>query len=189
MKKTLTFLLLTFLTLNLMSQSTTKDKIRPALLVIDVQNAYYKSMDQSDIEKPVRLINGYVDYFKSLEIPIIYIYHQDKKYGPPTDSKEFQFIDEIVVPEDAIKVTKHYGNAFNQTDLDEKLKELDCNTLFICGLSATGCVMATSVGAMDNDYNFFWIEGATMSPNKENTKVMEDVFETIGFTAIKAIVE
>ena len=72
--------------------------------------------------------------------------------------------------------------------MDKILKELDCNTLFLCGLSAAGCVMATTVGAMDLDYTFFWINGATMSHDKEITKTMEDLFEAVGYNAIKLII-
>ena len=93
----------------------------------------------------------------------------------------------IEVPEDATKITKNYGNAFNKTELDKVLKEKGINTLFICGLSATGCVMATTVGAMDNDYKAFWIKDATMSPDDKKTKVMESIFESVGPNLIQLL--
>ncbi len=156
-----------------------EEGIKPALLVIDVQNAYMGMMDQEAIDSPIDMINASVWVFNQLKLPIVYVYHQSKEQGPPLDSKEFEFTDKIPVPEDATKVIKHYGNAFNKTELDKILKDLGCNTLFLCGLSATGCVMATYVGANDLDYNTFVIKDALMSGDHAKTKMMEDVMQSM----------
>jgi len=158
--------------------------IKAALLVIDVQKCFIESMDQSAVKLPIDMINGAIWLFNNQKLPIIYVYHEDKNNGPLADAGEFQFIDKIAVPGDATKVIKHYGNAFNKTELDKKLKELGCNTLFLCGLSATGCVMATYVGAGDLDYNVFTIKDALMSQDQQKTKMMEDIFDTIGIQAM-----
>ncbi len=185
MKKLIFIFTIGFLAMSTMAQDAKDAKLKPALLVIDMQNAYLPMMDQSDVDAPIKTINGYIGLFNSLNLPVIYIYHQNKRWGPPSDSKEFQFVEQIQVPEDAIKVTKNYGNAFNKTDLDKILKEKGVNTVFLCGLSATGCVMATSVGASDLDYELFWIKNATLSPDKEQKKVIESIFETVGYPTIK----
>jgi nicotinamidase-related amidase len=185
MKKILVFIIFTIVVGNTNSvsaqENSLKKEIKPALLVIDIQNAYRDMMDQTAIDLPIDIIKASIWLFQEEKLPIIYVYHQSLEWGPEPESKEFQFFEEILVPEDATKVIKHYGNAFNKTDLDKILKELGCNTLFLSGLSATGCVMATTVGANDLDYNTFWIENATMSPNAEQTKMMEDIFESISF--------
>ena len=43
------------------------------------------------------------------------------------------------------------------------LKEKGSNTLFLCGLSAVGCVLATKTGAQNNDYKAFIVKDAIMS--------------------------
>ena len=63
------------------------------------------------------------------------------------------------------------------------------NPLFLCGLSAVGCVLATYFGAMDLDYNVFMIKNALMSHNSTYTKSIEDIFDALGFTALKIILE
>jgi len=162
----------------------TNEGIKPALLVIDVQNVYLPMMDQDAVDRPIDMINASVWVFNEFKLPIIYVYHQDTEGGPPADSKEFEFTERIPVPEDATKVIKHYGNAFNKTKLDQKLKDLGCNTVFLCGLSATGCVMSTYVGASDLDYNTFIIKDAVMSDDLEKTKMMEDILETISIQTL-----
>ena len=171
-------------TLSAQDEPLKGEGIKAALLVIDVQKCYIESMDQSAINRPIEMINGAIWLFNNQKLPIIYVYHEDQNNGPKADADEFRFIDKIAVPDDATKVIKHYGNAFNKTELDKKLKELGCNTLFLCGLSATGCVMATYIGAGDLDYNVYTIKDALMSPDKEKTKMMEDVFDTIGIQAM-----
>lgn len=165
-------------------EAEANEGIKPALLVIDVQNVYLPMMDQDAIDRPIEMINASVWVFNEFKLPIIYVYHQDIEGGPPADSKEFEFTDRIPVPEDATKVIKHYGNAFNNTELDQVLKDLGCNTLFLCGLSATGCVMHTYVGANDLDYHTFIIKDAVMSDDQEKTKMMEDILETMRLQAL-----
>lgn len=160
-------------------ESEADEGIKPALLVIDVQNIYLPMMDQEAVDKPIDMVNASVWLFNQLKLPVIYVYHQDKEQGPATDSKEFEFTDKIPLPENATKVIKHYGNAFNKTELDKILKDLGCNSLFLCGLSATGCVMATYVGANDLDYDVFVIKDALMSADNDKTKMMEDVMESM----------
>jgi nicotinamidase-related amidase len=187
MKKLSKLLLLVLISINginVSAQSESTEGIKPALLVIDIQNLYIDWMDQSSIDQPIWTINNAISLFNNQKLPIIYVYHQDKKLGPPSDAKEFQFVEQIPVPEDAIKVVKNYGNSFNKTELDKKLKELGCNTVFLCGLSATGCVMATQIGALDLDYNVFMIKDATMSQDFEKTKVMEEILSVISLKAL-----
>lgn len=44
-----------------------------------------------------------------------------------------------------------YYERIKNTDLDKILKEKDVNTLFLVGLSGTGCVLATYFGGIDHD--------------------------------------
>ena len=87
MKKVIFLTLSIILTTRVLNaQETEKKDIKPALLVIDVQNAYLPSMDQSDKDRAIKMINGAIWVFNNFELPIIQIYHQDKKWGPPEDT-------------------------------------------------------------------------------------------------------
>ncbi len=163
-------------------ETNTNEDMKPALLVIDVQKAYFKKMDQSAVEKPIEVINDAVKMFNEYNQPTIYIYHRNNT------SSKYQYIDEIIVPENATKILKQYGSAFDQTELNNILKELNCNTLFLCGLSATACVKATYLGAKELGYNTFLIKDASMSPNKKKTKMIEDEFETLSLDLVKSLV-
>ena len=169
--------------LNLEAQETkTIENMKPALLVIDVQKVYFKRMDQSDVDKPIEIINTAVELFNDQNLPVIYIYHRNNT------SDKHQFIDEITVPDDATKVLKQYGNAFTKTELENILKELNCNTLFLCGLSATACVKATYQGGDELEYNTYLIKNASMSPSEKKTRMIEEKFETVTLDTVKELI-
>jgi nicotinamidase-related amidase len=185
MKKTILLILSLILSINLIySQETEKKELKPALLVIDVQNAYMQSMDQSEKESAIKFINWSIMVFENYKLPIIRVYHQDKIWGPAEDSEEFKFSSEINIKEDYPMVIKHYGNAFTKTDLDKILKEKGINTVYLCGLSATGCVLASYIGANDHDYKAFMIKDALLSPSAEHTDFIETIMSTVDLETI-----
>jgi nicotinamidase-related amidase len=94
----------------------------------------------------------------------------------------------LIKPEDP-KVIKTYPDGFNKTDLDRVIKENGCNTLFLCGLSAVGCVLATWIGAFNNDYKAFLMKDAIMSHNKDYTNNIELMFDAVGYDMIQLILE
>jgi nicotinamidase-related amidase len=69
------------------------------------------------------------------------------------------------------------------------LKEKEINTLFLCGLSAVGCVLATYQSALDLDYNVFMIKDALISHKSEYTDFVEEIEETISYHTMKIMLE
>jgi nicotinamidase-related amidase len=166
-----------------------KNKVKPALLVIDIQNTYLKYIPDKDKEAALNKINSYIESFRKYDCPVIRIYHYSKDHGPEKGTKEFEFPESVQIkPHDPI-VIKIYPDAFNKTDLDKVLRDMGCNTLFLCGLSAVGCVLATWLGAFNHDYKAFLIKDAIMSHNKEYTNNIEIMFEAVGNDVIQLILE
>lgn len=167
------------------------DRMRPALLVIDIQNAFLPQMDQSEVKPAMENINFYITMFRQKGFPVIRIYHSDIKYGygPKEDSEEFEFPKTVLIKPADPKVIKHYGDAFNKTDLDKVLKENKVNTIFLCGLSAVGCVLATYIGAENFDYTAFFLKDALISHKSSYTKNIEDIFSAISYDAVKVMLD
>lgn len=159
--------------------------IRPALLVIDIQNQYLPMVPERDKEVGLYMINSYIDLFRMNNCPIIRIYHTDSQWGPHPDSVSFQFPETIRIKSEDAKVIKNYGNGFKKTELEKILRAKQCNTLFLCGLSSVGCVLATYMGAKDLDFDVFMIKDAIMSHNSAYTDHVEDIFDAIGYDVIK----
>jgi len=170
-------------------QKEQKTLIRPALLVIDIQNAYLSGMAQKEKEVAMVNINYYIQFFRSHGFPVIRIYHYSKQFGPEQGTEQFEFPTSVKIIPDDSKVIKTYPDGFNKTDLNKVLKEKDCNTVFLCGLSAVGCVLATWIGAQNNDYKAFLIKDAIMSHNEDYTHNIEAMFDAVGPDVVSIILE
>jgi nicotinamidase-related amidase len=164
-------------------------KMKPALLVIDIQNSYLPMIPEHERRIALEMINGAIWMFREHGYPIIQIYHTDPVFGPKVRTRDFKFPSSVRVKASDRKIVKNFPNAFKKTDLEKILDTKGCNTLFLCGLSAVGCVLATHFAAKDLDYTSFMIKGALMSHDSQYTKFVEHVFETVGWTALKTMLE
>jgi len=164
-------------------------RMKPALLVIDIQNAYLPFMSEEDKEIGMYMINAAIELFHENGFPVIRVYHTDPKEGPPPGTEAFEFPETVKIKPDDPKIIKNYPNAFKKTDLDKWLHENRNNTVFLCGLSAVGCVLATYWGANDLDFNAFMIKDALISHNSTYTDFVEDICESVTYTALKLMLE
>lgn len=165
-----------------------KNSIKPALLVIDVQKISLNYIPETDIEPALVVINMYIERFRSHGCPIIRIYHHNPLLqGDWTE--DFEFPESLKIQPGDPKIVKTRPDAFHKTELNEVLRKLGCNTLFVCGLSATGCALATWIGAFNFDYHAFLIKDALMSPKKAHTENIESMFDAVGPDVIKLVLE
>ncbi len=166
-----------------------KTPVKPALLVIDIQNAYLSGMAQKEKDIAMLNINYYIQFFRNHGYPVIRIYHYSKQFGPEQGTEQFEYPSSVLIKADDPKIIKTYPDGFNKTDLNKVLKEKGCNTLFLCGLSAVGCVLATWIGAQDYDYKAFLIKDAIMSHDEVYTKNIEAMFDAVGPDVVSIILE
>lgn len=164
-------------------------KMKPALLVIDIQNAFLPYISEEDKGIGMYMINAAIQLFRENGFPVIRVYHTDPKEGPPPGTEAFEFPEMVKIQSDDPKIIKNYPNAFKKTELEKWLREKGYNTVFLCGLSAVGCVLATYWDANDLDFNAFMIKDAIMSHNSTYTDFVEDICETVTYTALKLMLE
>jgi len=164
-------------------------KMRPALIVMDVQNAYLPYMDEKDKKIGMEHINWAIALFRDNGFPVIRVYNTDPQQGPAPGSEAFEFPKSVAIKDDDPKVVKNYGSAFKKTDLDKILREKGVNTVFLTGLSAVGCVLATYHGADDLDYNVFMVKHALISHDAALTKSIYEICQNISPGALKVLVE
>jgi len=159
--------------------------IYPALLVIDLQNDYLPYMSEGDKKTAMDTINRAISVFHNKHLPVIRIYHQDVNRGPQPGSEGFEFPKSMEIADSDPKVIKHYQDAFAKTCLDSLLKELGVNTVFLCGLSATGCVLGTYFGALDHDYLTLMLKEGIISPKSEQTEMIREICRGMSFGSLK----
>jgi len=166
-----------------------KTQVKPALLVIDIQNVYLQMVPEREKEVGLYYINALIELFRKNGYPVIRIYHHDKESGPEPGTEQFEFPASVLIKSDDPKVIKTYGDGFNKTDLDNVIKAHGSNTLFLCGLSSVGCVLATWIGAQNHDYKAFMVKDAIMSHNSDYTNNVEEMFDAVGYDVVKLILE
>jgi nicotinamidase-related amidase len=165
-----------------------KKDLKPALLVIDVQNRYIPFMPEREKELAFFFINLLIELFRKCDFPIIRIYHHNKEKGPKPNTEEFEYPDTLKIKTEDTQIIKTYSDSFNKTNLNDVLKEKGSNTLFLCGLSAVGCVLATKIGAQNNDYKAFIVKDAIMSHNSDYTKNVEAMFDAVSYDVVELII-
>jgi nicotinamidase-related amidase len=189
MKKTIKIIFL-FLGLLLIAATglaqDNSNKNKPALIIIDLQNVFMSFMSPQDQKTAPETINAAIQLFREHNFPVIRVYQLNSN-GPKPDSKDFQFPDTILIKEDDPKIIKTYANAFTNTDLEKILREKGCDTLYLCGLSATHCVVATYLGAKDHGFKVFLIKDALLSSNAEHTASIQNIYYIADYNTLKFI--
>jgi nicotinamidase-related amidase len=180
--------MLAFSCLTTFSQSDKKE-MKPALVVIDVQQAFLPYMSKTDQEMVIEMMNWAIQTFRKFDLPVIRVYHQSDEWGIKPGAPEFEFESTLQIAETDPKIIKTYPSAFTKTDFDKVLKEKGINTLFLCGLSSTGCVLATYFDAGSHDYKAFMLKDAMIGPKESYTDAVEDMFSALDLETAMYMVE
>lgn len=148
---------------------------KPALVVMDIQNAYLPMMDDEGKETALYYVNYAIAKFRERGLPIIVVYHTDPARGPEPGTEAFAFPEEIRITDDDVRVVKNHPSAFVETELEEILRREGCDTVFLVGLSAVGCVLRTYFDAERLEFRTFMVEGALLSHDAELTRSVEEI--------------
>ena len=165
--------------------------MKPALLVIDVQKEFFKIVAQTaqSLKGAIEYINAAIALFRANNLPIFCIQHinEEDKLIPGVEG--FELPEGLhILPSDG-HIHKTYGNAFNKTEFQNKLKELDVDTVIISGYCAEFCVLSTYRGAKDLDLTPMLLRCSLASGNPENIKFVESISDIISYGALKKVME
>ena len=155
--------------------------MKPALLVVDIQNVWLDDNQElrKSVEKRINVINEAIHWFRKRAHPIVVVYHEDKEMGSLPGTKPFAAPETVRINDNDIRVTKRYPNSFGKTELEAVLRKEGCDTVVIVGLSASGCALATYFGAMDCDFRPYLVRNGVASHSEEHVRFAEDICETL----------
>jgi nicotinamidase-related amidase len=162
--------------------------MKPALLVVDIQNAWLGESPElkASVEKRLDVMNAAIHWFRKNGHPVVVIFHEDVEKGVTPGTSAFEFVPAVRIEKKDIRVTKHYPNSFNKTGLESILREKGCDTVLIIGLSASGCALATCLGAEDYDFRSMFVKGGIASHNEDHVRFAEEICGTIGLDEFDA---
>ena len=93
--------------------------MKPALLVIDVQKAFYQSgpVVAELLTHAIDYINAAIDLFRRRRLPVAVIQHMNPNTGLLPGSEGFAVPEAVKHLPTDLWVTKTYGNSFTKTNL------------------------------------------------------------------------
>jgi isochorismate hydrolase len=129
--------------------STLADRDRTALLVVDVQSGVVA--EAHDRDAVVGRIATLVERARTAEVPVVWVQHSDE--GLAEGSDPWQLVPELDRADTEPLVLKHYGDSFEDTDLEDVLARLGVGSLVVCGAQTDACVRSTLHGALTRGYD------------------------------------
>ncbi len=129
--------------------TTLPDRANTALLVIDVQNGVVADAHERDAV--VARIGSLVDRARAADVPVIWVQHVDAEL--PEGSEAGAYVPELNRREDEPLVAKHYGDSFEETELEELLAARAVGHLVVAGAQTDQCIRSTLHGALVRGYD------------------------------------
>ena len=163
--------------------------MKPALLVIDIQNEFF-NLNQAcsdSLKSAIEYINDAIDLFREKNLPIVVIQHKSEEKGLVPGKSGFNVPESVKLKLQDMRIVKTYGNSFTKTGLAEKLRELGVDTIIVTGFCAEFCVLSTYRGAQDFDFTPILLKGSLASENAEHIRFVEEISEIISYGALKTL--
>jgi nicotinamidase-related amidase len=131
------------------TMTTLRDRPNMALLVIDVQNGVVAAAARRG--EVIANINALVGKARAAGVPVIWVQHSDEYL--PLGSPEWKYVPELVRQDGESLVHKHYGDSFEDTDLEGILADRQVGHLVVTGASTDMCIRSTLHGGFTRGYD------------------------------------
>jgi nicotinamidase-related amidase len=103
-------------------------------------------------------ISTLVDKARIEAVPVVWVQHSDG--GLPKGSAEWEYVPDLQRHDDEPLVHKHYGDSFDDTELETILAELGVGRLVVTGAQTDACIRSTLHGALVRGYDATLVEDA-----------------------------
>ena len=140
----------------------------PVLVVVDMCKAFIDSSSPLGFEcnELIQANINLVKKFRSNKFPVIFtttIYRNLSEASVfrsripalnilEPESDAVTFIDDLAPSKDEILIEKKFASAFFQTKLIDSLHKMKADSIVICGVTTSGCVRATAVDSLQNNF-------------------------------------
>lgn len=163
--------------------------MKPALLVIDVQKAFFDidAATTQSLNNAIEYINAAIAMFREKGLPVICVQHMNKEDGLVPGTEGFDLPEALKILPTDLHIVKTYGNSFNKTPLEGELRKLGVDTVIVTGFCAEYCVLSTCRGAEDVDLMPIVLRGSLASGSAENIRFVESINDVISYQALKKV--
>jgi nicotinamidase-related amidase len=147
-----------------------RDRPNTALIVIDMQRGVVG--EAFEVERVIGNINALVERARASDVPVIWVQHADDDLVE--GSEPWEYVDELQRADGEPLVHKHYGDSFEETDLEAILAERHIGRLVVTGAQTDACIRSTLHGALVRGYD------ATLVADAHTTEDMRQWGSPIG---------
>lgn len=166
--------------------------MNPALVIIDMQNWFFRSEDRREkLSELIESINQLIEVATTKNITIfqvLTIHKVDKSTWNIVMKKhnfsallegsdEAKLLPDIKFDSSQEIIVKTRQSTFIRTNFEEKLKEKNIDTLILGGVFTHGCVGRTAIDAYERDFNVILAKDASFSHMLNQEKSMLEVIE------------
>ncbi|MGD0807927.1 MAG: isochorismatase family cysteine hydrolase [Anaerolineales bacterium] len=165
--------------------------MKPALLVIDVQKAFFKDNPPAAaaLRNATEYINAAIELFRKKNLPVICVQHMNPEDNLVPGQEGFDLPESLKILPTDVHIHKTYPNAFNKTTLAELLRKEGVDTIVVTGFAAEGCVLSTCRGAKDLDLTAIILRNSIVAGKPENAPFVESINEIISYGALEKVLE
>jgi nicotinamidase-related amidase len=128
---------------------TLENRPNTALLVVDVQCGVVEGAHQRDAV--VANVGRLVDKARRERVPVVWVQHSDEELARGSD--DWRIVPELTPGDAEPLVEKHYGDSFEDTNLETVLSGLGVGRLVVVGAQTDECVRSTLHGAFVRGYD------------------------------------
>ena len=136
--------------------TTLPDRPNTALLVVDMQTGVMNS--SVNTETVIANVASLVEKARAQDVPIVWVQHASDEL--PLGSEVWQITPELTPHEKEPLVGKRYGDAFEDTDLERVLAQLEVGALVVAGAQSDACIRSTLHGALTRGYDVLLVSDA-----------------------------
>ena len=136
--------------------TTLANRPHSAVVVIDVQVDVMAAAHERDTV--IASIGALVDRARDSQVPVIWVQHADADMEQGSDG--WQIAPELTQMPDEPVVHKRYGDAFEDTTMEDELSARGIGRLIIAGAQTDACVRSTLHGAFTRGYDVTLVHDA-----------------------------
>ncbi len=148
-----------------------------ALIIVDMTRDNLTGLMGERAEKIIPVINRLTDYFRKNNNLVIFandsFLENDFLFKSKMTPHSLRWTDgekvarSLTVKDSDIILPKRRFSAFFKTDLDQTLRTLNVNKVYVCGITSIFCVLATAFDSICHDFYTVIIDDATTAHKDE----------------------
>jgi len=162
--------------------------MKPALLVVDIQEAFFSEDDvtTASLRRAVEYANAAMPLFREKGLPVVCVVHEDPGEGLVPGSDGFEPPETLRFEPGDLRIVKRTGSAFaGGTGLGDRLRALEVDAVVILGFCAEYCVLSTCRGARDEGFTSMLLRDALASGHPERIPFVEAVNDGLTFGTLR----